>query len=243
VHELEGSIDGMRHVLSKLKPCIGLPLSNVATCLALIVSTQNRAVLAITGPSAVGKTTLADAIGRELGNLRITSEVICVDDFLREELHGGAKYRVESEVPISPVDFDFDQLEQAINALQNGLSLTGRGYVRGTGWVRDVRLRTADVFILEGMFLDSALAAEFLSYHLLVVLEAPWQLIADRRRQRDTRLRYRGALETEEIIASTRAEYLQYIREHERVRSIVINLDPRGLVKHVYAQEAPRGEP
>lgn len=240
MHEVDGSIDGMRHVLSELKPCIGLPLSKVATCLALIVSVQNRAVLAITGPSAVGKTTLADTIGRELDNLGITSEIICVDDFLRKELHGGAKYRVESEAPISPVDFDFQQLERAINTLQNGLSLTGRGYVRGTGWVRHVRLRAADVFILEGMFLDSALAAEFLSYHLLVVLEAPWQLITDRRRERDTRLRYRSALETEEIIASTRAEYLQYIREHKRVRSIVIKLDPRGLVKHVYAQGTTR---
>jgi uridine kinase len=238
VHESGGSADGMRHVLSRLKPCIGLPLSNLATGLALIVSTQNRAVLAITGPSAVGKTTLAGAVGRELGNLGITSLVICVDDFLREELHGGARYRVESEAPISPVDFDFQQLERAINALQNGLSLTGPGYVRGTGWARDVRLRRADVYILEGMFLDSAVAAEFLSYHLLVVLEAPWQLIADRRRRRDTRFGYRTALETEEIVASTRAEYLQYIREYERVRSIVINLDPRGLVKHVYAQEA-----
>jgi hypothetical protein len=124
-----------------------------------------------------------------------------------------------------------------LRMLRLGVPTDYVGYTRGAGWLRDVRLQPARVFIVEGLFLDSVSAGASLSYDLLTAIEAPWQYIADLRRQRDAELRlqyessYRSSLQTEKVIAHTRTAYIQYVRSHETIRRVMLKLDSRGLLE------------
>ena len=86
----------------------------------------------------------------------------------------------------------------------------------------------AEVILIEGLFLDSGFASDFIAADLTLVLEAAPESIAAWRRIRDESLRaelggrFRNWEETEQEIALTRRAYSEYQRERTRIRRIDI---------------------
>jgi uridine kinase len=219
---------------------IGFSLSELAEVVARVIAECRYMVLAVTGPSAGGKSSFVTEIGHRLGRYQRSAEAINVDDYLRIDLRGERTYRIRSARPrpMKPSDLDFHDLAATLSSLRRGDVVIRAGYLRGEGWVEHRQSYPADILILDGLFLDSDIAADTLAYDLLIAVEAPWNVVADRRRHRDSLVRsqrgneYRGLQETEEVIERTRSAYVSYIRRRAG-RCVVVKTDARNRVSSI----------
>jgi uridine kinase len=209
----------------------GQPLTRFADCVAASIVKHNLQTVAITGPSSVGKTTLAGDVARGLRARGLTCTGISTDDFLAHHLRGDSSYRRYSAALLKPQDYSFVDLCAVLRALQRGEPACWKGYKRGSGWGRRVEVAPASVYVLDGLFLDSTVASVCLNADLVVVLEAPLQAIAFWRRRRDDVLRrrlrgqFRTPGETDQEIASALRAYAKYEREPSHARRVKVILD------------------
>lgn len=224
---------------------IGRPLAALADLIASAIVTRKLRTIAVTGPSSVGKTTVAADIAKCLEARGVRSTTVSTDDFLRFELRGDTSYRRDAAEPLKPPDYAFRDVAAILDSLERGQSVAWTGYERGAGWARKVAASPAEVCLIEGLFLDSAYAAECLRPDLVLVLEAPSEAIANWRRTRDDLLRrklkghFRSSRETEEEIAQTIRAYTEYQREPTRAQRIEITVDPEHRVTAVHSETAP----
>lgn len=229
-----------RRAVAAFDSAIGSSLSELAEVVARVLAECRPVVLAVTGPSAGGKSTFVTEIGHRLGMYQRSAEAINVDDYLRADLRGERTYRIRSTRPrpMKPSDLDFHELAGTLSSLRRGDVVIRAGYLRGEGWVEHKRSYPADILILDGLFLDSDIAAKTLAYDLLIVVEAPWNVVANRRRHRDSLLRsqrgneYRGLQETEDVIERTRSAYVSYIRRRVG-RYVVVKTDARNHISAI----------
>jgi uridine kinase len=223
----------------RLSNTISRPLSELTQQVAHVAAEQGLGLVGITGPSAVGKSVFASGIAREIWHLGRTAMLINGDDFLASDLRGGRMYRASSDLPLTPGNYDFFGLSELIAALRNGRSITRWGYSRGSGWTEDFEAGPADVYVVEGLFLDSVAATKWVKFDLLIVIEASWDTIADLRRQRDASIRDRHGVEfrlpseTEEEIRRTREAYLAYVKDGALDGRIVIEVDSHFHVRRI----------
>lgn len=218
-------------IATLLAKCIGHPVTDVAKAIASELIARNLRTIGITGPSSVGKTTVAAEIQNRLGALGVSCTLLSADDFLLQEQRGSDTYRRDSTTPLHPDHYAFSDLADALESLRGGNSVSWIGYERGRGWMRDVCTSPAAIHLVEGLFLDSAHATDSVDFDLLLLLEAPKEAIADWRRARDEAFRqklnakFRTKIETEEEIAKTMRAYADYEREPIRAHRIVISVD------------------
>ena len=111
--------------------------------------------------------------------------VIDVDSYLKEEFRGGKKFWNRFSEYLMPVYFDWKALAQDILKLQSGKSVEKEIYKRGTGWGSMLTYYPADYYIVEGLFLDSVEAAEYMHYDRMIALTATDEYIYDLRIKRD----------------------------------------------------------
>jgi uridine kinase/pyruvate-formate lyase-activating enzyme len=222
----------VKSVMQRLRAGQGSNLNDAIGQIARIAIDGRLGLIGITGPSSVGKTTLASTLVERIGQLGHEAALISADDFLCAELRGEHNYRASGLVPLRPEDFDYNNLSSVISRLRRGQGVGLWQYERGVGWKQGKYAPTsADCFVIDGLFLDSIPATGSISFDLVVALEAPWEAIADRRRRRDASVResaarqFRSAAETEDEIEGTRAAYLAYKRDPRLDVRIYVRLD------------------
>lgn len=213
----------------------------VAARIAAAIRAEELEAVGITGPSAVGKTTVANEIASTLTAMGLRPMRVTADDFVRKELRGAHEYRKHADQPLTPSDFDFGEMAHTIRRLREGETVEWLGYERGVGWVDHKFATPGDVLIVDGLFLDEANVIDLLNLDLTTVIEAPVEAIASWRRERDASIRsrsggtYRTESETENEILRTIASYRQYshARRHESV--LLIELDLNHVVRRAHA--------
>lgn len=157
---------------------------DVAKELSRCILDDEYKVIAITGPSCVGKSTFTEMLTNELGK-DVTFQVINVDCYLKEKYRAGTKMWKGPEPHLMPKHFDWEKLSFDLNDLKAGCDVEKQMYVRGIGWSNKETLYAKDVIVLEGLFLDSMEASEFMKYDLLVKLSADDEMIKKKRMERD----------------------------------------------------------
>lgn len=157
---------------------------DVAKELSRYILADEYKVIAVTGPSCVGKSTFTGMLTDELGK-RVTFQVINVDCYLKETYRAGTKMWKGPEPHLMPKHFDWKRLSNDLNVLKSGRDIEKQMYVRGIGWSNKETIYAKEVFVLEGLFLDSMEASEFMEYDLLVKLSADDEMIKKKRMERD----------------------------------------------------------
>lgn len=148
------------------------------------IITDSKHVVGVTGTSCIGKSMFTKLISSKL-QLTCSVTVINVDSYLKEEVRGGTKFWDYSHEYLKPELFDWKTLAYDVKRLKQGESVEIEAYVRGIGWGNTVVLEPADVIVLEGLFLDSVQAAEFVPYDMMIVLSAEDDFIRKLRIDRD----------------------------------------------------------
>lgn len=148
-------------------------------------SIKNRwKVIAVTGTSCVGKSTFTGMLFDELqGNA--TVQLVNADCYLKEEYRAGTKMWKGTEPYLMPKHFDWERLSMDIRQMQEGKNVEKEMYLRGIGWTDKETLYARDVILLEGLFLDSREASEFMQYDLLIKLSSEDEMIRRKRMERD----------------------------------------------------------
>lgn len=145
---------------------------------------KSQKVIGITGTSCIGKSTLTDILKQKL-EIEFSVTVIDVDSYLKEEIRGGKSYWNRCSEYLKPMYFDWEALSLDLNKLKDGRSVEKQLYQRGNGWSGKVIYQPADYYIVEGLFLDSVEAAEYIAYDKMIALTAPDEYIYDMRVKRD----------------------------------------------------------
>lgn len=144
----------------------------------------SQKVIGITGPSCVGKSTLAAFIDKNANDYYKTS-TIHVDNYLRDKFRGKFEFRNNVDQLLSPCHFDWAKLCSDIVRLQNKESVTIPVYTRGEGWGNTQTMVPSDLLIIEGLFMDSVEASKYLSLDLLILLKAEREFLYNNRKKRD----------------------------------------------------------
>ena len=189
-----------------------ITFDTLANILLEMFCTKNKVpflMLAITGPSCVGKTTLAETIVSTLKNNEKSVAKISVDNYLLDEHKGDEKYRRFEYVELSPSFFDWGALSMDINALRIRSKIIVDNYVRGVGWGNREIINIPQILILEGLFLDSVEAIDHINPVATIVLETSKKNIANWRVKRDKYFR-------ENFTNFSRSKY-QTIKEIKRI--------------------------
>ena len=162
-------------------------------------------VICITGPSCVGKTTFAKLLSQVFGE-HASASVISTDSYLKQMYRGVSSFRKSPKGMLTPDFFDWERLREHIDQLRLKAPVKTACYERGVGW-KDVLITPARVLIVEGLFLDSTAAAEFLEYDIMVKLYAEDSLIGELRTKRDAYYR-----KTSRVFTRTEAESIHEIK-------------------------------
>lgn len=164
-------------------------------------------ILGITGTSSVGKSTFSKIVQERLTFYGYSAQIISADDYLKETFRAGNNFwnRLDSTY-LKPNHFDWKQLKTDSDALAHGLSIEKGQYVRGIGWGTTHIMHPTDYLIIEGLFLDSIQASDYMHYDLLLSLNADDALIRSLRIERDAYYR-----QTSNTFKRTEEETLQEI--------------------------------
>ena len=143
-------------------------------------------LVGITGTSCVGKSTFTGMINAHLTKAECTTQIMKADDYLCRQHRGITSYwnRVESSY-LKAEYYNWELLKKDIGLLHGGTSVTGGCYTRGIGWEASRTMYPADCLFVEGLFLDSVQAAEYVEFDLLISLAAEDELIRKLRMERD----------------------------------------------------------
>lgn len=199
---------------------------------------NRETVISITGPSCVGKSTLADKLAERIQSI-ITIQVIRVDNYLKNRYKGKTKFRNNSDSILAPDVFDWELLKYHIENLKQGRKVCHNTYIRGKGWEQMNYLCPGKIIILEGLFLDSVQAFNFIDADLLIEMSANDELIRKLRLQRDKYYRenfknfHRTELESMEEIDSTIIANRMYKREIKKNGYLKILVNNNCLIEIV----------
>lgn len=145
---------------------------------------KQQKIIGITGTSCIGKSTLTGILKGKIEK-DFSVAVIDVDSYLKESLRGGKNFWNRCSEYLKPEYFDWMELDQDIERLKEGNSVEKQVYKRGNGWSGTVIYQPADYYIVEGLFLDSVEAAEYMHYDRMIALTATDEYIYDLRIKRD----------------------------------------------------------
>ena len=145
---------------------------------------KQQKIIGITGTSCIGKSTLTGILKGKIEK-DFSVAVIDVDSYLKESLRGGKNFWNRCSEYLKPEYFDWMELDQDIERLKEGNSVEKQVYKRGNGWSGTVIYQPADYYIVEGLFLDSVEAAEYMHYDRMIALTSTDEYIYDLRIKRD----------------------------------------------------------
>ena len=148
------------------------------------ISVGSKRVIGVTGTSCIGKSTFTKLLQVKL-QPTFSVTVINVDSYLKEEVRGGTKFWNKCCEHLKPEHFNWKALAEDVKVLKGSECLEIQAYVRGIGWENKEILAPADVVILEGLFLDSVEAVEFIEYDMMIALSAKDEFIHKLRMERD----------------------------------------------------------
>lgn len=145
---------------------------------------DSQRIIGLTGTSCIGKSTLTDILkGKLETSYKVT--VIDVDSYLKEEIRGGKSYWNRCSEYLKPEYFDWKELSEDLKQLDSGKCVEKQIYQRGNGWSGKIVYQPADYYIVEGLFLDSYEAAEYIIYDRMIALTASDEYIYNMRVLRD----------------------------------------------------------
>ena len=149
------------------------------------IDRQDR-ILGLTGTSSIGKSTFSEIIKEQLHTFGYTAQIISADNYLKKEFRAGTNFwnRLDGSF-LRPAHFDWSLLKDHLNRLIQGQAYEKECYVRGIGWGVQTTFEPTDFYIVEGLFLDSVEAAEYMAYDFLISLTAEDRLIRTLRLERD----------------------------------------------------------
>ena len=150
-----------------------------------VIDRQDR-ILGLTGTSSIGKSTFSEIIKEQLHTFGYTAQIISADNYLKKEFRAGTNFwnRLDGSF-LRPAHFDWSLLKDHLNRLIQGQAYEKECYVRGIGWGVQTTFEPTDFYIVEGLFLDSVEAAEYMIYDFLITLTAEDHLIRTLRMERD----------------------------------------------------------
>ena len=160
--------------------------NEIASMITEDVLSRSYRIIALTGTSGVGKSTFTQMIAKQLTSHGFTVQIISVDSYLKPEFRAGTNFWNRSDSSyLKPEHFDWKELCEDLSTLRSGTPVEKQAYVRGIGWNTVSHYEPSDYYILEGLFLDSVLASEFMNYDLVIALTAEDSIIRSLRVQRD----------------------------------------------------------
>ena len=145
---------------------------------------KSQKIIGVTGTSCIGKSTLTGILKDKI-ETSFSVTIIDVDSYLKEEIRGGKNYWNRCSEYLKPEYFDWKALAQDLQMLSEGKRVEKHVYKRGNGWSGQVIYQPAEYFIVEGLFLDSVEAAEYMNYDRMIALLADDKYIYDLRVERD----------------------------------------------------------
>ncbi len=152
-----------------------MDLSPLYTAIDSLIAQKGSVLLAIDGPCASGKSTLAD----ELGN-RYSAPVLRMDDFFLPP-----EKRTEERLSQPGGNVDSDRfVSEVLNPLVKGIPFTFRPWHCKTGMLgEEISISPSGLTIVEGAYALRPDLRDF--YHLRVFLTAPLPLRLERIRHRN----------------------------------------------------------
>ena len=158
----------------------------IAGMIAREVADVSCHVIGITGTSSVGKSTFSRTLRKKITNLGYQVQVISADNYLKPEFRAGHHFwNRKDSTYLKPEHFDWEAIRLDLEKLKNGQSVTKECYVRGTGWGPIQTVEPSQIYIIEGLFLDSVLTSKSLDFDLLISLTAKDGFIRSLRIRRD----------------------------------------------------------
>lgn len=186
--------------------------------------TQSTIIIGIAGPSASGKSLLANTIVNELGSDQVV--VISEDAYYKDNSH--IPYEEREKINYDhPDSFDHDLLCKHLKQLQQGLSIEIPVYSHS----QHIRLKETraigrhTIIVLEGILLFSEKKLRNLM-DIRIFMSAPLDVCLSRRLMRDVVERHRSFESVLYQYENTvRPMYLQFIEPSSRYADIIV---PRG---------------
>lgn len=185
---------------------------------------KNCIIIGIAGPSASGKSVLAETIFRELGSKQVV--VISEDSYYKHNTHLSFEERAKSNYD-HPDAFEYDLLRKHLESLQKGESIEVPIYDFAQH-LRSSQTRTVGqhkIIVLEGilLFVDPELRKLF---DMRIFMDTPLDICLCRRIRRDVISRGRSVqCVLDQYEATVRPMYLQFIEPSKRYADIIV---PRG---------------
>ena len=179
----------------------------IADMVAQDMIDHSHSVIAITGTSSVGKSTFSEMIMNFLTQYGFSAQIISADNYLKKEYQAGTNFWNQfGSTYLKPEYFDWSQLNHDIKHLRASHSIDKECYIRGVGWGVQKHFDSTEFYIIEGLFLDSLHASEYMVYDALISLTAEDSLIRRLRIERDNYYR-----KTSKTFIRTEEETLQEI--------------------------------
>lgn len=184
----------------------------IAKIISSEIMENSYKIVGITGTSSVGKSTFTKMIRTQLEKAGHTVRIIRMDDYLKRKYRGKTQFwnRLDSTY-LKPEFFNWEKIKNDIDILNKGKSVEKECYIRGIGWGNKKHIKPAEIIFVEGLFLDSVQAAEYMKYDLLVSLTAEDEFIRKLRTKRDAyyRKNYKNFKRTESETQKEIADTLQ----------------------------------
>ena len=182
--------------------------NEIADMLANKAIESNTHIIGLTGTSSVGKSTFASFVKAHIENYGYTAQILSADNYLKDSYKAGTNFwnRIDSPY-LTPAHFDWKALSLDTSQLLSYLPVTKDCYIRGTGWGNEHIFTPTEFYIIEGLFLDSSEASDFMNYDLLISLTADDALVRSLRIERDAYYR-----KTSKTFTRTEEETLEEIK-------------------------------
>ncbi len=183
-------------------------------------------IIAISGPSGAGKTTIANALRQELLLQSPASRVALIreDDYYRDQSHLSFEQRLHTNYD-HPAALEHSLLRAHLSALQQGMAveIPTYDYTQHTRSSKTHAQAPVDVVILEGILLFSS--PELLQlFDLRVFVHSPLEQCLQRRVARDTKERGRTRADVEsQFEACVVPMYRDYLHIWQQQADLVID--------------------
>ena len=192
------------------------------------MSNSSCIIIAITGASASGKSSIASTVHKELCNELGCQEIgiIAEDSYYKDQSHLDMSERIKTNYD-HPNSMDRDLLIQHLKDLKNGtaVDIPVYSYVDHTRTGETKHFTPKKIVILEGILLLTDERVRQLA-DISVVVDTPSDICFIRRLQRDMEVRGRSLHSViDQYRATVRPMFLQFIEPSKQYADIVI---PRG---------------
>ena len=158
----------------------------VAGIVAQEIIRSSHRVIGITGTSSVGKSTFSRTLRKKLEIAGCQVQIISADNYLKSEFRAGHRFwNRKDSTYLKPEHFDWESLRLDVDRLFSGETIEKECYIRGTGWGNMHVTAPAQIYLIDGLFLDSLETSKHLDYDFLISLTAEDRFIRSLRIKRD----------------------------------------------------------